>query len=169
MGAKSSSIGSIDAATGRFMKERLGFNFDNVRIHTDEAAAKSAESIGAQAYTVGRDIFFGRNMYEPGTIRGKELLAYELVHVILQAQSTEIKPHRNFANSSTDSLRAEVSHSAPADEVHLRPVTFNRRTFEVRDVILNAAASRDVRTHGNLCAWPRSGSYYNYRKSGTWI
>jgi hypothetical protein len=38
----------------------------------------------AQAYTIGRNIVFGRGAYDPFTSRGRHLLAHELTHVIQQ-------------------------------------------------------------------------------------
>ena len=55
-----------------------------VRIHADETAARAAHSVGAEAFTVGRDVFFDRGRYEPGTPRGDELILHELAHVAQQ-------------------------------------------------------------------------------------
>jgi hypothetical protein len=75
----------LDNASRRFMESRLGApNFRDVKIHTDEEASEVARSLGAQAYTVGRDIGFARGLYSPGTLHGDRLLAHELVHVIQQ-------------------------------------------------------------------------------------
>lgn len=60
---------------------RLGFDFSNVRIHTDEAAARSASMINANAYAVGSHVVFGRGRYAPATQAGRRLLIHELVHV----------------------------------------------------------------------------------------
>jgi hypothetical protein len=38
-----------------------------IRLHTDDRAAKSADSLGAAAYTRGRDIYFGAGKYAPST------------------------------------------------------------------------------------------------------
>jgi outer membrane protein OmpA-like peptidoglycan-associated protein len=57
-----------------------------VRIHNDEAAAGSARAFDAAAYTVGRDIVFGRGQYAPDTTAGKRMLAHELAHVVQQSQ-----------------------------------------------------------------------------------
>lgn len=59
----------------------------HVRLHTDGEAAKSAEGIDAQAYTVGRDVVFGSEKYAPETSAGQHLLAHELTHVVQQRRS----------------------------------------------------------------------------------
>ena len=54
-------------------------------MHTDQAAADSAHSIHALAYTSGRDIAFAQGRYSPDTEEGKRLLAHELTHTVQQA------------------------------------------------------------------------------------
>jgi peptidoglycan hydrolase-like protein with peptidoglycan-binding domain len=66
------------------MESRLGYDFAQVRVHTDAKAAESAQAVGAQAYTLGRDVVFGSGQYAPGTTDGLRLLAHELTHVLQQ-------------------------------------------------------------------------------------
>ncbi len=66
------------------MESRLGHDFSAVRIHDSEVAHRSAEAIGARAYTVGSQIVFGRDGYAPGSTAGRRTLAHELVHVLQQ-------------------------------------------------------------------------------------
>ena len=58
---------SLDAATRARAEGQLGHRFADVRIHADGEAARSVESAGSLAYTVGRDIFFGPGTYRPET------------------------------------------------------------------------------------------------------
>ena len=74
----------LDPATRAFMEPRFGQHFSNVRLHTDSQAAQSARTVNALAYTVGRDIVFGRGQYAPGSSKGRNLIAHELAHVIQQ-------------------------------------------------------------------------------------
>ena len=64
-------------------------DFGQVRVHTDILAAQSAQALGAEAYTVGRDIVFGAERYAPTTETGRRLLAHELTHFIQQAQTRQ--------------------------------------------------------------------------------
>jgi hypothetical protein len=77
----------LDTATRGFMEPRFGHDFSQVRIHSDPAAAGSADAIAARAYTVGHHVVFGRGEYQPGTADGRRLLAHELVHVTQQNAS----------------------------------------------------------------------------------
>src|SRR5262249_3364902 len=49
---------AIEPATRSFMEPRFGHDFSRVRVHTDTEAAASARSVGARAYTVGRNVVF---------------------------------------------------------------------------------------------------------------
>ena len=69
------------------MKSRFDYDFSKVKIHTDETAVRSANSVKARAYTVGSDIIFGKGQYQPGTLQGRRLLAHELAHVVQQSKS----------------------------------------------------------------------------------
>ena len=62
---------SLSSETKSFFEPRFGYDFSNVKIHTDTIAAKSAESINAKAYTTGSNIVFNQGMYEPSTDTGK--------------------------------------------------------------------------------------------------
>ncbi len=64
------------------MEDRLGHDFSRVRVHADDKAAASALSVGALAFTYGKDLVFARGQYRPETEPGRELLAHELGHVV---------------------------------------------------------------------------------------
>ncbi|MEV5050469.1 DUF4157 domain-containing protein [Arthrobacter sp. LAR12-1-1.1] len=66
------------------MEGRLGHNFSDVRVHTGEAAHNSAASVNAHAYTVGSNIVFQRDNYDPGSDAGRTMIAHELTHVVQQ-------------------------------------------------------------------------------------
>ncbi|HVV49754.1 MAG TPA: DUF4157 domain-containing protein [Polyangia bacterium] len=64
-------------------------DFSGVRVHTGNDAAFAAASIGAQAFTCGRDIFFGAGRYAPESADGRALLVHELVHVAQNARTPQ--------------------------------------------------------------------------------
>lgn len=81
------SLGSgqpLDRSTSEFFESRFGIGLRDVRIHAGTAAADSARSINARAYTMGRDVVFGSGEYQPHTHAGKQLLAHELAHTVQQ-------------------------------------------------------------------------------------
>jgi hypothetical protein len=74
----------LDTDTRADMEGRLGHDFGDVRVHTDSKASDSAKAVSAHAYTVGSNIVFQRDAYDPGSDTGKHMLAHELTHVVQQ-------------------------------------------------------------------------------------
>ena len=70
--------------TKGFMESRFNADFSSVRVHTDSTASRMNESIHAQAFTQGQDIYFNSGKYSPNSNEGKSLLAHELTHVLQQ-------------------------------------------------------------------------------------
>jgi len=80
-----SSGGSpLEPAVRTDMESRLGHDFGDVKVHTDAAAHASAKAVGAHAYTVGRNVVFQRDAYDPSSQAGRTTLAHELTHVVQQ-------------------------------------------------------------------------------------
>ncbi|MFG3407488.1 DUF4157 domain-containing protein [Streptomyces sp. NPDC048142] len=80
-----SSGGSpLDTDTRTDMESRMGADFSDVRVHHDSAAHESAKGVGAHAYTVGNNVVFQRDAYDPASPQGRTTLAHELTHVIQQ-------------------------------------------------------------------------------------
>lgn len=75
---------SLDSGVQRQMESGFGAGFGGVRIHTDATADKLTRSVQAKAFTTGKDIFFKRGEFNPGSSAGKELLAHELTHTVQQ-------------------------------------------------------------------------------------
>lgn len=70
----------LEDAHRREHEQRVGHDLRSVRIHDDRAAAQAAESVDAQAFTVGQHIVFAAGAYRPGTPAGRRLLLHELTH-----------------------------------------------------------------------------------------
>ncbi|MDK2407744.1 DUF4157 domain-containing protein, partial [Aphanizomenon sp. 202] len=66
------------------LEESFGADLSGVRVHTDDQSDELNRSIQSLAFTKGRDIFFKRGAYQPRSLKGQELLAHELTHVIQQ-------------------------------------------------------------------------------------
>jgi hypothetical protein len=74
----------LDTGVRTDMEQRLGHDFSDVRVHDDSAAAASAQAVNAHAYTVGSNIVFQRDRFDPGSAEGRTTLAHELTHVVQQ-------------------------------------------------------------------------------------
>jgi len=78
----------LDATTRSFFEPRFGYDFSDVRIHTGPDVDRAAQSIDAEAFTIGSDIAIRSDRYNPGTRSGDRLLAHELTHVAQQNSHT---------------------------------------------------------------------------------
>ncbi len=68
----------------RSYEARLGVDLEEVRIHSGYAAQNAAKALGAEAFTVGRDIFLANPGFSGSESEGRKLLAHEVVHVVQQ-------------------------------------------------------------------------------------
>jgi outer membrane protein OmpA-like peptidoglycan-associated protein len=73
--------------TREYFEPRFGHDFGAVRVHTNPAAAESARTMGARAFTLRQNIVFGQGEFAPQTTLGRHLLAHELVHTLQQGRS----------------------------------------------------------------------------------
>ncbi|MFC6092217.1 DUF4157 domain-containing protein [Saccharothrix lopnurensis] len=90
---------------------RTGVDLSDVRVHTDDAAARSAEDLGASAYTTGEDMVF-----TPGSFNWKTLL-HEAEHVRQQREgSVEGTDQGDGTRLSHPSDRHERQAEQRADE-----------------------------------------------------
>ncbi len=80
------------------MGERLGADFSNVHFHTDINSIQRSAALNAQAWTQGRDVYFGKDGFNPA------IAAHELVHTVQQG-----------------AVRGNVSQSVPMGAVQLKP------------------------------------------------
>ncbi|MFJ9786869.1 DUF4157 domain-containing protein [Amycolatopsis sp. NPDC101161] len=113
----------LDTSTRADMESRFGADFSDVRVHTDGAAHESAKSVSAQAYTVGSNIVFQRDQYDPSSAGGQHMLAHELTHVVQQ---------RSGPVEGTD-VGGGVKVSSPSDR-------FEREAVANADRLMSAPA-----------------------------
>lgn len=66
------------------MEQGFGTDFSHVRVHDNSSAHQMNDSLGAQAFTHGSDIYFNKGKFNPTANTGQHLLAHELTHVIQQ-------------------------------------------------------------------------------------
>jgi len=83
----------IEGETREEMEQSLGYDFGQVRVHTDAAAHKAAGELNAKAFTMGTDVFLSQK--QSGNLSSSEskgLLAHELTHVVQQSQGNLTLP-----------------------------------------------------------------------------
>ncbi|MCL4705844.1 DUF4157 domain-containing protein [bacterium] len=110
----------LDPETRAFMEPRFGYDFSHVRIHTDGKAAESARLVNALAYTVGSNMVFASDQYQPNTIIGKQLLAHEMTHVVQQSLinsepliKNQISHPQDASESEADKVASKIIYEAP--------------------------------------------------------
>ncbi|REG84001.1 eCIS core domain-containing protein [Algoriphagus antarcticus] len=114
----------LDKHTNNFMSERFGHNFNDVKIHNDSRSAQLSNDLHAKAFTIGKDIYFNQNKYNPASENGKHLLAHELTHTIQQrnkamrVQKLDLSLH-TFSKGSCGERNVQwvfaLSNAAPDD------------------------------------------------------
>lgn len=109
-----SSGEALSDRTRQWVEPRMGLDLSNVRVHTDERAARSARAVDALAYTSGRHIVFGRGQYAPETDSGRRLLGHELVHVAQQAAGSPGLPAPKTLDPPNHPREAEADRVADA-------------------------------------------------------
>jgi Domain of unknown function (DUF4157) len=122
----------LDAQTRAFMEPRFGYDFSQVRVHTDPRAAESARAVDALAYTVDRNVVFGVGLYQPTTPTGRNLLAHELTHVIQQKDQVG-SPNTIEVGVADDSFEQEADQHAAAAVEGPTDVSVKRKSLQ-RDV-----------------------------------
>jgi len=142
-------VGSLDGGgqklteeTRSFFEPKFGYDFSKVKIHTDNVAAKSAQSVNALAYTTGNNIVFNSGQYNPQTDSGKKLLAHELTHVVQQDVDISTKKiQRRVIDSHV------VTTQAMTDRLGLtRQQIVDTITAADADAIVLAQAAEDALT-----------------------
>lgn len=91
---------SLPNEVREFYEPKFGYDFSNVKVYTDNVAAKSAQSINALAYTSGNNIVFNNGQYAPGSDSGKRLLGHELTHVVQQGKGIATKAIQRLVRTS---------------------------------------------------------------------
>jgi Domain of unknown function (DUF4157) len=84
----------VDERMRKQMEPLTGDPLSDVRVHDDSIADRLARSVQARAFTTGRDLFFARGEYRPGTASGDQLLAHELTHAAQQRGASSSGPLR---------------------------------------------------------------------------
>jgi Domain of unknown function (DUF4157) len=69
----------------------LGSGLGGVRIHRGARSAEMNRQLGARAFTLGQDIFFGQGQYDAGSADGQALLAHEVAHTVQQGNGEVVR------------------------------------------------------------------------------
>lgn len=98
---------ALDGPLRKKIAGPLGADPQTARIHTGPAAAEAARQMQASAFTIGQDVFFAANKFDPTTAKGAALLAHEATHVVQQTGG-----HRSDARFYTPKGGDEMEQEA---------------------------------------------------------
>ena len=131
-GLLSGSGRPLPASVRRYFEPRFGSDLGAVRVHTGAEADRSADSMNAAAFTIGRDVVVHSDSYAPGTDDGRRLLAHELAHVVDRQPGpptvfrTPAAPEYHGVTGRHDPARVRIDPIATfVPSVHLPPATVN--------------------------------------------
>ena len=94
------------------MERSFGYDFSQVRIHTDETSAGIARILNARAFTLGSNVFFHAGQYEPASSAGRALLAHELAHVVQQSEGSGVSSPSVLPRDDPGEAEADRAASA---------------------------------------------------------
>ncbi|MBV9774207.1 MAG: DUF4157 domain-containing protein [Gemmatimonadetes bacterium] len=100
------------------MEAAFGADFSAVRVHVGPQAAR----LGAEAFTIGDDIYFAPSRYQPESMQGRQLLGHELAHVVQQRQGRVRTPGTGVSVVRDDALEAEADRLARRAASHCAPL-----------------------------------------------
>jgi hypothetical protein len=119
----------LDPALKSRVEAAVGTDLGGVRVHRDKAAADAASALGAKAFTVGQDMFFGSGQYNPTTLAGQQLIAHEATHTVqqsggsgparrVQRAKTEKDDKKTTPLTKTNELKGEKAGEKWSIELH---------------------------------------------------
>jgi len=150
----------LSAETRTIMEPRFGFDFSSVRIHADRQADTLNRDLSAEAFTVGRDVYFREGRYAPGTYDGRSLLAHELTHVIQQQDDSnfiQCYSLSGFSPTQETAMRTAI----PIASSTVRSRKANWRGRRVANKVDSANYVYDSDENG--CAWTLPFPWANIR------
>jgi hypothetical protein len=133
---------ALDSAVQTTMSRLFGTNFENVRVYDDGAVSRQVERMGAEALTIGSNIFFAPNRYQPTTVSGQALIGHELTHVLQGSSLAKMTDHDHGVDAENSSLEREALGTEQTILQHLS--TNNARS--VGGSTLNRLADPDEET-----------------------
>jgi hypothetical protein len=113
-----------------YMEPRFGFNFSQVRVHTDDESVQMNRQLNAQAFAHGSNIYFGAGK----SPADRHLLAHELTHVVQQTGGVKFKltvgaPNDRYEQEADRVADQVLSMAPPA------PTNVQRQTEEEQEEV----------------------------------
>ena len=81
----------LPASERAFFEPRFGRSLEHVLVHDGAQAGRAASAVHARAFALGPYIAFGAGEYQPGTQRGRELMAHEIAHTMQPSNGGQLR------------------------------------------------------------------------------
>lgn len=82
--ARGGASHSVPAPNRTRIETASGTDLSGVRVHDDAASWSLNGQLGTAAFATGRDVFFRRSAFQPGTASGRRVIDHELGHIAEQ-------------------------------------------------------------------------------------
>jgi hypothetical protein len=101
----------IDAALKNQLERAFDADLSSVRIHTGAYADALTKQHGADAVTIGSDIYFARGKYSPDTEGGISLLAHEIQHTVQYLNNNRLVYMEDIDTAEREASKVESNMS----------------------------------------------------------
>ena len=105
----------LDTTFREYAEQAFDANFQSVRIHTGPVADTLTREAGAQAITIGDQIYFAGAEYNIHTEEGRRLIIHELQHVVQHKRGARMVYVEEIADLEAEAVRLEEMLAADAD------------------------------------------------------
>ncbi|WP_411143065.1 DUF4157 domain-containing protein [Streptomyces sp. x-80] len=142
---------ALEQKVRSWLEGSFGVDMGQVRIHTGAEADGLARAFGAEAFTVGADIFFQDGCFNPGSGAGRWLLAHEVAHAVRQgggsgaADAEWVQPYDDLSEYAADEAAALVVSSRKVPG----PAAAPQRLTDVATMLVQCHSSWEHRMLGD--------------------
>lgn len=142
----------LDQGLRSLLEEYFCTDLGEVRFHTSDEADRLARRFGADAFTVGADVFFRDSCLNPGTQHGLSLIAHEVAHALQQASATakagpdRVVPAHDSSEDAADRSAAHVLRGRRVESTGKAP----RRTIAEDPLLIQCHSTWEHWLLGNI-------------------
>ncbi|MEH2225940.1 eCIS core domain-containing protein [Nostoc sp.] len=131
-----------------FMEPRFGSKFDDVRVHTDSNAMQMSQSLRAQAFTHGSDVYFSAEK-SPGN---NELTAHELTHVVQQTGKVQKQSDASTAPAPVEQTSNGMPPKKGTTKIDKKNATITASGKNITEAITNLTSQGKGEAGSVTCA-----------------
>ena len=148
----------LPAALRADLEPRFGVVLDDLRLHLDAAAARSAAGYRALAYALGNHVVFDPGHYRPSSSSGRRLIAHEIAHTL----QPDVRSGRVLARAPAPPVDEDAIPPLDASTFAERWEEFEQLRLDgdieaalalVPDLLLDMSPGDAIEHAGELAVW----------------